>query len=97
MSLAGKFAAFGDQAREAVNRGGERLRQQLEDAESALRRRMRLHPGSANRISSHPEVDPASAPLPAQGAAASADQRKPIVSVNGKDVDERELGRDKVA
>lgn len=63
----------------------------LPDPESAIRRRMRLHPAGTN-VSSYPEVEPevrfedVMEPR-ASAVSAEAKDRTPIVSINGEDVD----------
>ena len=61
------------------------------DPESAIRRRMRLHPAGTN-VSSYPEVEPevrVEDLMEPRTSAVSADNkdRNPIVSINGEDVD----------
>jgi hypothetical protein len=68
--------------------------QQIVDAESALRRRMRLHPNENVKVSSHPGTEdpiPNEAAQPEETPATNARKARPIVSINGRDVDERSL------
>lgn len=67
---------------ETGERGG--LHDRMAEIESALRRRMRIHPRAVAKVSSHPEADPSSI-IP------EAQRRKPIVSIHGRDVDEEKL------
>jgi hypothetical protein len=63
----------------------------LPDPESAIRRRMRLHPAGP-LVSSHPEVEPEVTPEDLAEPRVSPtpvepNDRTPIVSINGEDVD----------
>lgn len=69
----------------------------IEDAERAIRRNMRIHPRKRIPISSHPEADELTGSDIGPNALSQderppettpdAQRRKPIVSINGTDVD----------
>lgn len=66
------------------------------DAETAIRQRMRVHP-DPQRISNHPNVSPVLLDSEPEQAPKEARARKPIISINGKDVDEETLEKRDVA
>ena len=88
-----------DKMRGETPETGERvaggLRDRIAEIESALRRRMRIHPRVLAKVSSHPEADPSS--ISDQEQISEAQGRKPIVSIHGRDVDEEKLGERDVA
>ena len=72
-------------ARHSVERGMERVRLNWEEAESRMRRKMRVHPGNPQRsqASSDNTATPGSMAEPQSSV---AEQPTPIISVHGKDL-----------
>ncbi|HSB75661.1 MAG TPA: hypothetical protein VLC12_08425 [Terriglobales bacterium] len=81
MSLFERVRATEHQGREAAWQGLSRARTSLEEAQSLIRRKMRLHPGSTK-----PAL-PVYVSLKTQGSAPA----QPIVSINGKDLPPEEV------
>ncbi len=101
MTIRETLKRAGEEGRASGQHEIEALRSKVEDIESTLRRRMRLHPQAGKNISSHPENDPAVAQMDPRMAAAIAQtqqpeapvQQKPIISINGRDLTEEEQKR----
>ena len=72
-------------ARHSMERGIERARLNWEEAESRMRRKMRVHPGNPQRsqASSDNTATPGSMAEPQSSV---AEQPTPIISVHGKDL-----------
>jgi hypothetical protein len=106
MGLIERLRNVGQRAGNAAHVGIARVRSTFEDAEGRLRQRMRVYPqrpklwgtaagemGAAvdeqledeTFITTSPEAQPQQSP------------RAPIVSVNGRDIDEKDLGRGSAA
>ncbi len=90
MTIRESLRRAGEEGRASLQHEIDTLRHKVEDIESTLRRRMRLHPQAGNNISSHPENDPVLAQTePANTPMAE----KPIVSINGHDLTDEEQKR----
>jgi len=77
-----------------TRRGVERMRQEWADAERRIRQRMRIYPQKLRTVFGHRtelerDIDDSDQRLPTGGRAGSADSedRKAIISINGKDVE----------
>ncbi len=102
MGLRETLHRAGEHGREAAHHGMEAVRAQLDEAQSAVRRRMRLHPQTTPKISSHPDADTDPAALRPSEAAVNSlspqDQgNKPIVSIHGKDITDEATDERKIA
>ena len=77
-----------------VRRGVERAREEWTDVERRIRQRMRVYPHKL-RNRKKPSPDPELEPAMTDSAAASGTRpaAKPIISVNGRDVPEREIDK----
>lgn len=73
----------GEEEKNTVRAGLENPPEHIEDAETTLRRSMRLHPHSGTLANSHPHDDQTK-------EAAGPVRRRPIVSIHGKDVDDND-------
>jgi len=75
---------------EAARHGMERARINWDEAESRMRRKMRIHPASAQRTSEPAPMGTAQsgsmAPPESQTSSTRGERPTPIVSVHGKDV-----------
>lgn len=102
MGLRDTLQRASEHGREAAQRGMESVRNHLDEAQSAVRRRMRLHPQTTPKMSSHPEADNDPAALrPSEAAVNSLTPqdtgKKPIVSIHGKDIPEEAIGKRRIA
>lgn len=88
MGLFGKLHTAEHQGREAAWQGFTRARNSLEEAQSRLRRKMRLHPRSAKPLRAFVPLEEKEEELP-----------QPIVSINGEDLppEEAETAEEQVA
>jgi hypothetical protein len=76
--------------------GVEKLGEKVDDAQSAMRRRMRVRPDrrkDSRPAAEAPRQGEMTPPVPLQTAPARRGGRRPIVSINGRDVNEEELKR----
>lgn len=91
MSLAERLRAAEHQGREAAWQGFTRARISLEEVQSRLRRKMRIHPRTTKRLM--PVV------VPLEGQEDSATPPPVIVTVNGEDLplEEPETAEEEVA
>lgn len=86
MGLMDSLRRTEEQGKALARRGIDKARNAVEDTERAMRRRMRVHPQRS---------EPAAGPYVRRREAEPAEPAtKPIVSINGRDVDYDELDRD---
>jgi hypothetical protein len=90
MNLIERLRAAEHQGRDAAREGFTRARTSLEEAQSRLRRKMRIHPPTKSRM---PLV------MSIAGQEDSITTPRPIVTVNGKDLppEEPETAEEEVA
>ena|SRR5215831_16320925 len=101
MSLREKLRIVEKKSTGTMRRSVERAKEEWSDAERRIRQRMRIYPQKlramlASRAEQEREVDQSETRLPIGGSISSPDPEagtelpKPIVSIQGRDVDEEE-------
>ena len=102
MSLREKLRIVEDKSKGSMRRRVERATEEWADAERRIRQRMRVYPKKlramlASRAEQELEIDQSDMRLPVGGQASSPDPEsggesgKPIVSIQGRDVDEEQI------
>lgn len=78
--------------RSSVRRTVERAREEWVDVERRIRQRMRIYPQKLrNKINARPGEQLEASNVGAAAAAGGGSSSKPIISVHGRDVDEKEI------
>jgi len=76
----------------SVRRKVERAREEWNDVERRIRQRMRLYPQKLrSKMGAQPASDAETQELEAYPIDSESSKREPIISVNGRDIDEHEL------
>ena len=90
MGLMDSLRRAEQESKALARRGLEKARNGMEEAESTMRRKMRVHPRPPVSIATRP---PASEPIPISENNADDPAAGAIVSINGRDVDAEDLDK----